>query len=139
MRFLYSTRLFATTLALTLAACATLVPEAPVSDNAAVVALVSQAHTDNLEGRLAAAAAGIERALRIEPRNPRLWRELAQLRLAQGEPEQAESLAVRANTLAGADQRLRAANWRLIAEARTARGDAAGAQEAAERARQLER
>jgi Tfp pilus assembly protein PilF len=139
MRSFFSIRPFVPALVLTLAACATLAPEAPVSDNAAVVALVGQAHTDNLEGRLAAAAAGIERALRIEPRNPRLWRELAQLRLAQGEPEQAESLAVRANTLAGSDQRLRAANWRLIAEARSARGDVAGAQEAAERARQLER
>lgn len=137
MRSLISICLFVA--ALLLAACTTLAPEAPVSDNVAVVTLVSQAHTDSLEGRLPAAVAGIERALRIEPRNPRLWRELAQVRLAQGEAEQAESLAVRANTLAGADQRLRAANWRLIAEARTARGDAAGAQEAAERARQLER
>lgn len=69
-----------------LAACATLAPsEPPVSDNAAVLALITQARTDTTEAKYTAAAAGIERALRIEPRNPRLWQELARVRLAQGD------------------------------------------------------
>ncbi|MCK7466878.1 MAG: tetratricopeptide repeat protein [Desulfosudis oleivorans] len=69
-----------------------------MSDNAAVLALVAQARIDTGEARYSGAVAGIERALRIEPRNARLWQELARVRLAQGDPEQAENLARRANT-----------------------------------------
>ncbi|MGH8691578.1 MAG: tetratricopeptide repeat protein, partial [Burkholderiales bacterium] len=68
------------------------------------------------------AAASLERALRIEPRNPRLWHELAQLRFRQRDYAQAESLATRSDTWAGNDGELRAANQRLIEEARAARG-----------------
>lgn len=123
-----------------LAACATLAPsEPPVSDNAAVLALITQARTDTTEAKYTAAAAGIERALRIEPRNPRLWQELARVRLAQGDAEQAEGLARRANTMAGGDRQLQAAGWRLISAARAARGDSAGARDAAQRADSLDR
>jgi predicted Zn-dependent protease len=127
-------------LLLLVSACALAPPgPAPVSDNATVLALAEQAGRDSAEGRLASAAATLERALRIEPRNPRLWQELARLRLAQNDPEQAEQLAARSNSWAGDDRRLRAANWQLIAEARAARGDVAGAREAQERARRYER
>ena len=88
------------------------------------------ARTDAAAGRLANAAATLERALRIEPRNPRLWHELARVRLKQGQYAQAESVAARSNSWAGSDNALRAENWRLIAEARTARGDAEGARTA---------
>jgi predicted Zn-dependent protease len=114
--------------------CATLVPPPPASDNAAVLALVDGARLDTGAGRLPNAAAALERALRIEPKNPRLWQELARVRLAQGDYAQAESLAARSNSWAGGDNRLRADNWRLIAEARERRGDSAGAKAAAERA-----
>jgi predicted Zn-dependent protease len=122
-----------------LAACALLPAEAPpVSDNAAVRSLVAQAGADLEAGRSTNAAAGLERALRIEPRNPRLWQELARVRLAQGDAEQAEGLATRALSYAGTDRRLRAASWGLIAAARAARGDEAGAREAEARKREFE-
>jgi Tfp pilus assembly protein PilF len=73
-------------------------------------------------GRLANAAASLERALRIEPRNPRLWHELAQVRLRQGEYAQVESLAARSNAWAGSDSTLREDNQRLIEQARQAAG-----------------
>lgn len=92
------------------------------------------ARTDVAAGRLAHAAAALERALRLEPRNPRLWQELARVRFKQGEYAQAESLAARSNSWAGGDRQLRAENWRLIAQAREARGDAAGAKAALEAA-----
>jgi Tfp pilus assembly protein PilF len=92
------------------------------------------ARADVAAGRLANAAASLERALRIEPRNARLWQELARVRLKQGEYAQAESVAARSNSWAGSDNRLRAENWRLIAQAREARGDAAGARAALEAA-----
>lgn len=123
-----------------LAACAILPSaEPPVSDNAAVLGLAAEARADLAAGRYANAASGLERALRIEPRNPRLWQELAALRLAQGDAAQAESLATRALSYAGGDRGLRAANWRLIAAARSARGDEAGAAEAETRQREFER
>ena len=69
----------------------------------------------------ARAAASLERALRIEPRNPRLWHELAVIRLRQADYGQAESLAARSNTYAGADAELRAANQKVISDARAAK------------------
>ena len=92
------------------------------SENAAIAGLMNSARADSAAGRLANAAATLERALRIEPRNPRLWHELAQVRLKQGEYAQAESLAARSSQWAGADTAMRAANQKLIEQARTARG-----------------
>lgn len=123
---------------LLLASCAVLRPT-PISENPAVLGLLVQARADSAENKLQSAAASIERALRIEPRNPWLWQELAKLHLAQGDHTQAESLAARSNTWAGSDTGLRAANWRLIAAARSARGDIDGAQAASTRAVELER
>jgi len=108
-------------------------PAAP-SGNVAVAGLMQSARSDVAAGRLTNAAATLERALRIEPRNPRLWQELARVRLKQGEYVQAESVAARSNSWAGSDNTLRAENWRLIAEAREARGDADGARKALETA-----
>jgi Tfp pilus assembly protein PilF len=140
-------------LAVAVASCATVrqpEPGAPIpvpaplpepaarTENLAIAGLVDGARADAAAGRLANAAASLERALRIEPRNPRLWQELARVRLKQGDYAQVESTAARSNSWAGGDNALRAENWRLIAHARDARGDAEGAKaalEAAERQR----
>jgi len=145
---------YAVACAVLLAGCAT-VPPAPVTEpapvfapvpgpvagtqNIAVAGLMETARADAGAGRHANAAATLERALRIEPRNARLWHELARVRLMQGEYEQAESIAARSNSWAGSDGALRADNWRLIAEARAARGDTAGARSALERAGRVQR
>jgi len=127
-------------LLLLLSACAVLRPEMPpASENPAVLGLLEQARAEAAENKLQSAVATIERAQRLEPRNPWLWQELARLHLAQGDHAQAESLAARSNTWAGSNPALRAANWRLIGAARSARGDAAGAQAAEARAVELER
>jgi tetratricopeptide (TPR) repeat protein len=104
----------------------------PVKENIAVAGLMETARADVASGNLANAAASLERALRIEPRNPRLWQELARVRLKQGQYAQAENIAARSNSWAGDDRALRAENWRLIAESRKARGDTEGAQKALE-------
>lgn len=113
-------------------------PETPVSpppplaarETMAVAGLLETARADANAGKLAEAAAGLERALRIEPRNPRLWQELARVRLKQGQFAQAESVAARSNSWAADDRALRAENWRLIAQSREARGDREGAKAA---------
>ena len=113
-------------------------PPAP-KENVAIAGLMENARADAAAGRLPNAAASLERALRIEPRNPRLWQELARVRFQQSDYAQAESLAQRSNTWSGGDNRLRADNWRLIAQSRQARGDADGARKAEELAAQLSR
>ena len=98
------------------------VPPPPVrSESLAIAGLIDSARADQSAGRLANAAASLERALRIEPKNPRLWHELARVRLRQGDYAQAESTALRSNSWAGDDREMRAANQRLIDEARAQR------------------
>jgi len=133
----YSILLIAVTL---LSACAVeRGPAPPTVGNPAVQALVNTANAEVEQGRIPAAIATLERAQRIEPRNPVLWHELARLHLRQGNYQQAESLAARANSWAGDDKAMLAANWRLIGEARASRGDQAGALAALERAGEFEK
>lgn len=122
-----------------LASCKAILPPPPMSENSAVMGLITTARADTDAGQFPNAIASLERALRIEPKNPRLWQEFARVRMKQGDYAQAENLAARSNSWAGSDNDLRAENWRLIAEARTARGDEAGAKAALERAKQAER
>src|SRR3954462_6241841 len=93
-------------------------PPAAKTENVAIAGLMDSARSDASAGRLGSAGAPLERALRIEPRNPRLWHELAKARLRQADYSQAESLAARSNTYAGDDRDLRAANQKVIADAR---------------------
>lgn len=100
----------------------------------AVVSLHQQAEQESSAGRHDNAVAVLERALRIEPRNPFLWSALAEAHLAAGHHAQAENSAVRANSLARGNPWLESRNWGTIAGARRANGDAAGARDAADRA-----
>lgn len=113
-------------------------PESPEasrkSSGPAVVALLDRADQESKSQKPDQAIATLERALKIEPRNPHLYRQLAILRLAQGQAEQAESLALKSNSLANGDRQLQARNWRLVAESRRVRQDAYGAAEAERRA-----
>lgn len=144
-------RILAALAALAIAGCAAIVPSPPPpgsapapapeaappssrTENPAVAGLLDAARADVASGRLVNAAASLERALRIEPRNPRLWAELARVRFKQGDYAQAESTARRSNSWAGSDSALRAENWRLIAQSREARGDGEGARTALEQA-----
>jgi hypothetical protein len=97
-------------------------PKPPPKENVAVASILQSARADAASGRLANAAASIERALRIEPRNPRLWNELARVRLQQRDYAQAEATAARSNSFAGSDADLRASNAGIIAQARRAQG-----------------
>lgn len=109
----------------------------PVASSSAVVALMKTAAGQQADGDTDQAAATLERALRIEPRNPQLWSQLAAVRLAQQRWDQAEELAQKSNRLAGQDRGLLIDNWRVIAEARRGAGDSAGAREAERRLNDL--
>jgi tetratricopeptide (TPR) repeat protein len=107
--------------------------------NEAVVALLDSASDYVGAGELDKAAAALERALRIEPRNASIWHDLGQIRLHQGQYQQAESLATKSNSLAGDNNTLKARNWRLIAVSRQAVGDEIGADAAEAQAIVVER
>jgi hypothetical protein len=100
-----------------------------------VLALLTSAQQMERSGNLAGASASLERAQRIAPREPQVLYRLAEVRLAQGNPAQAEQLARRGLTYAGGRPALQASLWELIARAREQLGDAAGAAQARQRAK----
>ena len=103
----------------------------------AVVALLQQAEQQANAGDLESAAASLERAIRIDPRNPVIWFHLATVRLSQGEPSQAEQLATKSNSLAPGNYAQQSRNWLLIAQARRQLNNSSGAAAAEQRAREL--
>lgn len=104
--------------------------------NRAVAVLQRRAADQRRAGDITGAAASLERALRIAPRDALVWHQLAVLREAQGRYGQAEELAAKSNSLAGGSETgLAKENWLLIARVRRAVGDLAGARAAEARAR----
>lgn len=90
-----------------------------------------------MSGELEQAAVYLERAMRISPRNAVLWQNLAVVRFRQDQHAQAESLAMKSNSLTN-QRELKRRNWALIAEARHSRGDGAGAREARAKAQSFQ-
>ena len=84
----------------------------------AVAALLRLARSQADAGHGEQAAATLERALRIEPRNPWLWHRLAVLRLQQGYWDRAAELAKKSNLLARNHRRLLTGNLEVIQAAR---------------------
>jgi len=113
-------------LALLLAACAGPGPKpgegGALSESRPVASLLARADARSEAGELELAAALLERALRIEPRNPWLWYRLAELRLQQGRYTQAISLARKADSLAPGNADLHGRSLHLIEQARGAGG-----------------
>lgn len=85
------------------------------SNNTAVAALLKESRDEYVQQRYEQAAALLERALRIEPRNSILWHDLAGVRLEQEEWRKAMSLAARSNEFASDNKWLRIRNWTIIA------------------------
>lgn len=101
-------------------------PELP----AAASSLAAQAEKQRERGDYVAAAATLERAIRIQPREAYLWNRLARVRLDQNNYDQAGSLAQKSNTLSKDQDQIKQDNWGMIAATRRAAGDQSGAQEA---------
>lgn len=108
--------------------------ESTTVQSPAVSALITAANQSTKSGNLESAAATIERAIRIEPRNGELLYKLAVLRLKQSKPVLAEDLAKKSALLAGKDNTLKKNSWLLIAHAKEMQGDKAGAEEARQKA-----
>lgn len=106
----------------------------PSGTSPAVVALINEAERNRGRGDLDGAVTIMERALRIDSRNPTLTYKLAQLRLKQSKPQLAEDLAGKAALLAGSDLDLKRKSWLLIAEARQNQQNFQGAKDAKSKA-----
>ncbi len=101
-------------------------PELPV----AASSLAAQAEKQRERGDYVGAAATLERAIRIQPREAYLWNRLARVRLDQNNYDQAGSLAQKSNTLSKDQAQIKQDNWGMIAATRRAAGDQSGAEEA---------
>lgn len=100
----------------------------------AVLSLYRKAQEARASGHPDQAEALLERAQRIEPRNPFTWQALAGTKLELKQPDQAEEFANRSNDLSRGNPYVQSGNWRLIATARQMRGDSGGSIQAQNRA-----
>lgn len=112
------------------------VPRADGAQIPAVKGLLADASRAQGRGDFELAAASLERAQRLAPQSAVVYQQLAELRLQQKRPAEAEQMACKALAFAAAAQQ--APLWRQIAEARKQQGNASGAQEATARAAGLE-
>ena len=121
-----NTRIIITVLSLLLTACASspqpVTPMMEISSEQdtrrATSSLLAKADIQERAQNWERAAAFLERALRIEPRNAQLWHRLAQVRLQQGQYHLAESLAQKSNALARDNDQLQQRNARILKQAR---------------------
>ena len=101
----------------------------------AVQSLIAQARLSQPE----AAIAQLERAQRIEPRNPFVWQMLATANLALKHMDEAESCAQKSNSLAHGNPYVEVENYKVIAETRRAAGDVQSSMQAEARVDGLNR
>ena len=113
--------------------------QGPVQHKAsqAVIALLNEADQQVSSGNHQQAEATLERALRIDPKNPVLWHKLGRLHLQEGDWQTAISMAKKSNVLSQGNRALQADNWLMIAHARKALGDKQGTTEAMNQAARL--
>lgn len=110
-----------------------------VSPDSPAYGLLQDARAARAEGNHAAASRYLERALNVaQPAEAAVvYRELGELRLAEGENRSAEGIFMRALRDAPANNGWKAELWEKIEAVRKAQGNLEGAAVAAERAQQL--
>lgn len=104
--------------------------------NPAVRELTAQAKEAEQKGDLALASAYLERAMRIQPRDPQLLQQMAEIKLQKQNYQQALNFAERSYEIGPRVGEICSRNWRTIGVAREHLKDASGAKEAERRATQ---
>lgn len=92
-------------------------PSPPVQEGTATGTLLASAQQAVQAGQFNRAEMTLERALRVEPRNARLWHEMARVKYGQEDYSQAVQFCLKANSLAGRDFALIKQNWLLMSRA----------------------
>lgn len=85
--------------------------------------LLASARQNVRAGQFSQAEMVLERALRLEPRNARLWHEMAQVKYGQKDYGQVVQFCIKSNSLAGKDYGLIQQNWLLMEKAYLQLGD----------------
>ncbi len=83
----------------------------------AAATLLASARQNARTGKFSQAEMMLERALRVEPRNARLWHEMAQMKYGQKDYGQVVQFCIKSNSLAGKDYGLIQQNWLLMEKA----------------------
>lgn len=104
--------------------------------NPAVKQLTAQAKGAERAGKLDQASGYLERALRIEPRDPQLLQHMAEIKLQKQDYQQALNFAVRSYDTGPRVGEICSRNWRTISVAREHLKDVNGASDAEARASQ---
>jgi cytochrome c-type biogenesis protein CcmH/NrfG len=91
------------------------------------LALLQQSQRAVGEGNLDEAIAYVERAIRMNPRDPELWLRLAELQLSADHPASAAQVARKAIALSGSGTEVQRKAWLVVADSRERQGDAEGA------------
>ena len=104
-------------------------------ENPAVTELLADASQAEGSGQYEQAAMLLERALRIQPRNPEVLQNMAEVQLQVRDYEQALNFAARSYDVGPRVGEICSRNWRTISVSREHLGDHPGAVEAEERAR----
>ena len=104
--------------------------------NPAVKSLLAEAREAEAAGDFDRAAVALERALRIQPRDPELLQQMAEVQLQKKDYEQALSFAIRSYDSGSRVGEICSRNWHTISVARENTGDRSGATEAKQRAGQ---
>ena len=99
-------------------------------DNPAVASLLADASAAEQSGKLDQAAMLLERALRIQPRNPELLQSMAEVQLQLEDYQQALNFASRSYDLGPRVGEICSRNWRTISVSREYLGDHGGSLEA---------
>ena len=102
--------------------------------NPAVKQLTLQAKEAEQSGDLDQASGYLERALRIEPRDPQLLQHMAEIKLQKRDYQQALSFAARSYDIGPRVGEICSRNWRTISVAREHLNDTNGASDAEKRA-----
>ena len=109
-------------------------PAAPKAEGeTAVSALLKKASGSLGKGDLDGAAAYLENAQRLDPKNSKILYDIANIRYHQGRYKEAESMASRAVQTGGSNAMLKK-SWSLISNSRNKLGDSQGAVQAATKA-----
>ncbi|MCP4048919.1 MAG: hypothetical protein GY732_23335, partial [Gammaproteobacteria bacterium] len=103
--------------------------------NPAVIQLTAQAKGDEAAGELGQASGYLERALRIEPRDPQVLQHMAEVKLQEEDYQQALNFAVRSYDTGPRVGEICSRNWRTISVAREHLNDTDGANDAERRAK----
>jgi tetratricopeptide (TPR) repeat protein len=104
--------------------------------NPAVKKLTAQAEGAEKSGDLDQASGYLERALRIDPRDPQLLQHMAEIKLQKEDYQQALNFAVRSYDTGPRVGEICSRNWRTISVAREHLNDVNGSSDAAARATQ---